>query len=261
MQRLEEAGADAASGVNPAERLVYDDFTSPEVHPDRWVVAEFRAPDGSMSAATDRNAQVTTGNGRLRVHVNPFTRFHDEVPILNNPKQLFVSKQRIATPPGSVVTFETDLAVTTYGQIPWNLRDAFGTINLIDFSSGMVLDFAQSNDTFFVVYERLVLGSATKEDYFCHRVVLEVDTQPGQRHHVAIRYDRDRNHADWYADGKRVYWAALPVAVDGFNLGMGLFSSREIHKYPRAEREHGQGATGQWGPWIVTTERRSGMSA
>jgi hypothetical protein len=237
------------------ERLVYDDFTSPEVDPARWRIAEFQDPaDSRLLPATDRNARVTTGDGALTVDIRPFSRFHDTVPILNNPKQLYVSTQRFPTPPGARVTFETELAITTEGQIPWHLRDAFGTINLLDFQTGMVLDFAASNDTFFVVYERLVLPNVTtREDYFCHRVVLEVDTAPGQSHHVAISYDAQANHAEWYADGRRVYWADPPVRIEGFNLGMGLFSSREIHKYSRAEREHGQGAVGRWGPWTITT--------
>jgi hypothetical protein len=238
-----------------ATRLIYDDFSAPRLDPQRWSLAEFRGPDNDLTPATDANARVTTGDGALTVDIRPFSRFHDAVPILNNPKQLYVSTRRFPTPPGSVVRFETDLAITTFDQIAWNLRDAFGTINLIDFQTGMVLDFAASNDTFFVVYERLVLPDVTtRDDYFCHRVVLEVDTTPGQSHHVAIEYDRDANHAEWFADGRRVYWADPPVAIDGFTLAMGLFSSREIYKFSRAEREHGQGAIGRWGPWIITSE-------
>jgi hypothetical protein len=235
-------------------QFVYDDFTTPELDPERWIVAAFRAPDGSLSPCLDRNAVIATGDGALSATIRPFTRFHDEVPILNNPKLLYLSTRRFATPPGSIVQFETDLAITTYKQIPWNLRDAFGTINLIDLSTGIVLDFAASNDTFFVVYERLVLPDVTtREDYFCHRVVLEVDTAPGQLHHVSIRYDRDANHADWFVDGRHVYWTDPPVPIESFALGMGLFSSREIQKFSRAEREHGQGASGRWGPWMITT--------
>jgi hypothetical protein len=238
------------------DQVVYDDFTQPELDTERWTIAQFRAPDGGMSECRDRNTVVTTGDGFLQASIRPFTRFHDEVPILNNPKLLYVSTRRFETPPGSVVQFETQMAITTYGQIPWNLRDAFGTINLIDLNTGMVLDFAASNDTFFVVYERLLLPNVTTVgDYFCHRVVLEVDTAPDQLHHLAIRYDRDANHAEWFVAGRRVYSADPPVPLEGVMLGMGLFSSREIHKFSRAEREHGQGASGRWGPWRVTMGR------
>jgi hypothetical protein len=236
------------------ERVVYDDFRSPDLDPARWAIAEMRQADGSPYRYADPNARVTTGQGSLELTINPFSRWHDSVQTLNNPKQLYISTRRFETPPGSVVDFETDMAITTYGQIPYSLRDAFGTMNLLDFRSGMVLDFAATNDTSYVVYERLhIPGVTTKEEYFAHRIVLEVEARPGLEHHLMIRYDRDRNSAEWFADGERVYWAEVPVPVEGFNLGMGLFSSREIGRYSRAEREHGQGATGRWGPWLVTT--------
>lgn len=238
----------------PDERVVYDDFSGGELDSSRWAVAEMRQAEGPSYRYADPNAVVRAGDGRLELTIDPFSRWHDTVQTLNNPKQLYISTRRFETPPGSVVEFETDMAITTYGQIPYSLRDAFGTINLLDFQSGMVLDFAAANDTIYVVYERLYIpGVTTKADYFAHRVVLEVEAGPGREHRYAIRYDRDRGYAEWFADGKRVYWADVPVPVEGFNLGMGLFSSREIERYSRAEREHGQGATGCWGPWVVTT--------
>lgn len=241
----------------PDERVVYDDFSAGALDPSRWSVAELRQAEGPPYRYADPNAVVRTGDGRLEVAINPFSRFHDRVQVLNNPKQLYISSWRFDTPPGTVVEFETDLAITTFGQIPYNLRDAFGTMNLLDFSTGMVLDFAATNDTVFIVYERLhIPGVTTREQNFAHRVVLEVEAGPGLEHHLMIRYDRARDRAEWFADGERVYWADVPVPVEGFNLGMGLFSSLEIERYTRAERERGQGATGRWGPWVVTTRRQ-----
>jgi hypothetical protein len=235
-----------------AARAVYDDFTASRLDA-RWAIAEIDH-DGTRYPYTDPNAVVCTGDGRLELTIRPFSRYHDSIQVLNNPKQLYVSTRRFPTPPGSEVTFASDMAITTYGQIPFNLRDAFGTMNLLDFSTGMVLDFAATNDTVFVVYERLLLpGTTTPEEHFTHRVVLEVDAGPGVAHRYDIAYDRDRGHARWFVDGELVYWAEVPVEVEGFNLGMGLFSSREIDRYTRGEREHGQGATGRWGPWAVTT--------
>jgi hypothetical protein len=236
------------------EQVVYDDFRAPELDAGRWSIAQMRQADGPPYPYEDPNARVRTGDGRLELTINPFSRWHDEVQTLNNPKQLYLSTRRFPTEPGTVVEFETSMAITTFNQIPWNLRDAFGTINLIDFQSGMVLDFAATNDTVYIVYERLhIPGVTTKEQYFAHRIVLEIETAAGQEHRFMIRYDRDANRAEWFANGERVYSAEVPVAVEGFNLAMGLFSSREIDRFSRAERAHGQGATGRWGPWTVTS--------
>lgn len=242
-----------AEGTTVTGQEVYDDFTTEELDEDRWEVASVSHETGPYRYE-DPNAEVRTGDGHLEVSIQPFSAFHDEIQVLNNPKQLYMSTARIATPPGSVTTFATSMAITTQGQIPWNLRDAFGTINLLDFTTGMVLDFAATNDTLFIVYERLLLpGVTTPEEYFAHRVVLEVDTVPGTEHDLAIRYDRDAARATWYVGDELVYEAETPVPIEGFRLGMGLFSSREIDKYSREEREHGQGAAGRWGPWRITS--------
>lgn len=244
-----------AEGTGIAEPTVYDDFTSPDLDSQRWQTARV-SHDGTDHVYEDPNAEVTTGDGELEVSILPFSAFHDQVQVLNNPKQLYTSTERITTPPGSVTTFTTSMAIETQEQIPWNLRDAFGTVNLLDFTTGMVLDFAATNDTVYVVYERLLLpGVTTPEEYFAHRVVVEVPTTPGQRHDLAICYDRDEARATWWADGELVYWAATPVPVEGFHLGMGLFSSLDIDEFTRQQREHGQGAVGRWGPWTVTPDR------
>lgn len=242
-----------SAGTAVTGELVYDDFTSPEVDPDRWQLASVHHDEGEY-VYRDDNAKVRTGDGALEIAIQPFTAFHDRVQVLNNPKQLYMSTDRLTTPPGSVTTFATSMAITTEGQVPFDLRDAFGTINLLDFTTGMVLDFASTNDTLFVVYERLLLpGVTTPDEYFAHRVVLEVATGPGIEHQLAITYDRDASAARWWVGDELVYWADTPVPVEGFHLGMGLFSSRDIDRWTRAEREHGQGAVGRWGPWTVTS--------
>lgn len=244
--------AERGTAVRGSE--TYDALTAAVLRSDRWTIAQMRDEHGVTHPYADPNAQVQTGDGWFEVTIDPFTRFHDTVQVLNNPKQLYMSTQRIATPPGTEVCFETDMAVETFRQTPYDLRDSFGTINLLDFTTGMVLDFAATNDTVFVVYERLLIpGVTTEEEYFAHRVVLEVEAGPGLKHHYGIVYRRDISQAEWYVDGKRVYWATTPVPVEGFNLGMGLFSSRAIDRYRREEREHGQGARGRWAPWRITT--------
>lgn len=232
---------------------VYDDFSAAELDPDRWELAAVEHEAGRY-VYTDDNAQVRTGDGKLSIEIQPFSAFHDAVQVLNNPKQLYMSSERLTTPPGSVTTFATSMSITTQGQVPFDLRDAFGTINLLDFTTGMVLDFAATNDTLFVVYERLLLpGITTPEEYFAHRVVLEVATGPGVEHELAIVYDRPTGQARWYVDDQLEYWADTPVEIEGFRLGMGLFSSRDITEWSREEREHGQGAVGRWGPWKVSS--------
>lgn len=231
----------------------YDDFTSAELDPALWTIMSIAGADGQRHQYRDRNARVRTGDGRLELTVNPFTRFHDTDPRQNNAKQMYRSVRRFAVPATGRLTFEVTMGVRTYGQVPYDLLDAFGTVNVFDMETGVVLNAAATNDTVYAVIERLALPGVTQpHERYIHRVVLDVPTDPGQEHRYAIGYRADTSEAEFHVDGRLAYGTRLPVAVAGFNAGMALFSARDLSRYTRAEREHGQGATGWWGPWRVT---------
>lgn len=234
----------------------YDDFTSDELDPDRWRIMSTTGADGEEVQYRDRNAQVRTGDGRLELTVNPFTRFHDTDPKQNNAKLMYRSVPRFSVPAAGALTFEVGMGVRTYGQIPHDLLDAYGTVNLFDLRTGIVLNAAATDDTVYAVVERLAVPGLTEpHERYVHRVVLPVATEPGLEHRYAVTYRARTSEAEFSVDGQLVYWARLPVPVAGFHAGMGLFSARDLSRYPRAEREHGQGATGRWGPWrIVRTQ-------
>jgi hypothetical protein len=235
----------------------YDDFTSSALDPARWRIMAITGADGEQHRYEDRNARVRTGDGRLELTVNPFTRFHDTDPRQNNAKQMYRSVRRFAVPPAGGLTFEVGMGVRTYGQIPFDLLDAFGTVNLFDLETGVVLNAAATADTVYAVVERLVLPGVTRpHEHYIHRVVLDVPTEPGRTHDYAVSYRAETCEVEFRVDGRLVYWTRLPVPVTGFTAGMALFSARDPARYPRAQREHGQGATGWWGPWRVTTSVR-----
>ena len=231
----------------------YDDFTGDDLD-GRWAVMTVPGAGGERHAYQDANAEVRTGDGHLELTVHPFSRFHDTDPRQNNAKQFYRSAERFDVPAGGRLTVEVDMAVRTYGQIPYDLLDAFGTVNVFDLETGVVFNLAATNDTVYAVVERLPVPGVTRpEEHYVHRVVLQTPTGPGLEHRYAISYAASGT-AVWSVDGQRVYWAQLPVPVKGFHVGMALFSARDLGRYGRAEREHGQGATGRWGPWQISTD-------
>ncbi|MEV5517352.1 DUF6081 family protein [Streptomyces flaveolus] len=245
------------TSVPKTDTWTYDDFTSGELDPARWTVMSIRGADGAQHHYRDRNAQVHTGDGRLELTVHPFTRFHDSDPRQNNAKQMYRSVRSFRVPATGRLAFEVDMGVRTHGQIPHDLLDAFGTVNLFDLDTGVVLNTAATNDTVYAVVERLALpGVSRPEDHYIHRVVLDVPTEPGQEHRYVLAYRPETRQAEWYVDGRLLYWARLPVPVARLTAGMALFSARDLTRYSRAEREHGQGATGRWGSWRITTSVR-----
>ncbi|MET9854235.1 DUF6081 family protein [Streptomyces sp. NPDC006450] len=245
------------TSVPESDAWTYDDFTSGELDPARWIVMATKGADGQAHPYRDRNARVRTGDGRLELTVDPFTRFHDADPRQNNAKQMYQSVRRFPVPAAGQLAFEVDMGVRTRGQIPYDPVDAFGTVNLFDLDTGVVLNVAATNDTVYAVVERLVLPGVTgPDDHYMHRVVLDVPTEPGRGHRYAVTYRAETQEAQWYVDGRLAYWARLPVPVAAFSAGMGLFSARDLTRYTRAERERGQGATGWWGPWRIRTSVR-----
>ncbi|GIF47581.1 hypothetical protein DFJ67_7052 [Asanoa ferruginea] len=235
----------------------YDDFTGLELDPARWAIMSIAGADGTTHQYQDRNAQVRTGDGRLELSVNPFSRFHDTDPRQNNAKQMYRSVRRFATPVAGRLTFEVEMGIRTYGQVPYDPLDAFGTVNLFDLATGVVLNAAATNDTLYAVVERLALPGVTSPDeHYIHRVVLNVPTEPGLPHRYAISYLAGAPEVEFRVDGLLAYWTRLPVPVSGFHAGMALFSARDLTRYPRSQRERGQGASGWWGPWRITTRFR-----
>ncbi|WP_207782128.1 DUF6081 family protein [Phytoactinopolyspora limicola] len=237
----------------------YDSFLerSTQLDPSRWEIVRMRDQNGTVHEYRDRNARVRAGDGRLNISVLPFTRFHDTDPMGNNAKLLCLSTEHFKAPPGLELIFEVDMAVTTNGQVPFDLLDAFGTANLVDFATGTVINMAATNDTVYAVHERLAVPRGTGENQFTHRIVLDVATRPGQQHRYSLAYRSDTGGFTWFVDGEPHYWAVAPARPTGFQVGMGLFSARSLTQFSRAEREHGQGAAGQWGPWRISLRELS----
>ncbi|MEV4807749.1 DUF6081 family protein [Nonomuraea sp. NPDC049421] len=241
------------SVTSEMDTWIYDDFTGGELDPARWEIVEVMGADGRLHAYRDRNARQRTGDGHFELTVDPFSRFHDSDPKQNNAKQMYRSTRRFAVPAGGELKLEVAMAVRTRGQIPYDLLDAFGTMNVFDPETGVVFNLAATDDTVFAVLERLHIPGVTRpEERFVHRVVLETPTEPGREHRYGIVYHAGGSEASWYVDGRRAYWATIPVPLTGLHAGMGLFSARDLTRYSRAEREHGQGATGRWSSWRIT---------
>jgi hypothetical protein len=213
-----------------------------------WRIVEVTDADGERCAYRDGNARVRVGPAEVVATIDPFSRFDDTDPRRNHAKLLYLSTERLPVPASGCVECAARMAVTTHRQVPFDLVDAYGTLNLVDFTSGMVVNCAATNDTVYIVLERL--AGAGREP-FRYRVVLDVETWPGQAHDYAVVYRRDGGDLTVRIDGAASLRTCLPVAMDGFQLGMGVFSARDLNRFPRAERERGQGATVHWGPWTV----------
>lgn len=221
---------------------------------DRWFIPAAPLGGGQWWFRSEPNASIDTREGVLGVTVNPFTRYHDQVQRLDTGKHMLSSTQLFASPPGSVLLFEVDMGVETYNNHKDDLDDCCITFNVADRSTGLVLDWAISDTKIGIIYERLPLPGV--EAPFTKVIEIPLENKASQLRHYEIAYLRDRNEAVWRVDGREYLRIGnIPVQVDSWSIGLGLFTLKSIVKCPVAERVHGQGARGLWDNFVVTTAR------
>jgi hypothetical protein len=232
---------------------VYDGFRTPRIDPAKWAVAKLPLGDGKVWEYYDPNTTVRTGDGTCEIAVNPFSRRHDTIQIADNPKTLFASATPLAIAGGEVLTVSAEVAATAHHANPDDIWDAFITLNLFDFESGLVLDFLLNGPLVYALYERLYIPGVTDETTALTKEAnLPVRSRPGQLHRCAMTYDRGRDVAEWRLGGELVYRApGIPVKVNQFYLGMGLMTLKPIaaalpYYFRRSTSNHGQGITGLW---------------
>lgn len=128
-------------------------------------------------------------------------------------KAMMMSKRLFRSDQDAVFAVRTDMAVEIYGTDPnpFNVepgdpRLASGALVILDEPTGVVLDFLVTNDHIFAVYERLPYARAALGDYptFTSFIPTGVVTASGAWHNYEIHYDRDKDSAEWWVDGKRV---------------------------------------------------------
>src|SRR5581483_11183680 len=139
--------SETAQGV---ETIVYGDFADLLKPESKWAIGgfpgwEFREPD----------AVVVVQNGRLRVAAVPLTRGNGVVQILDNAKHMYFSKETFAVPAGGSITVELDIRAQKFNGVPDDFYDGFVSLNLLDFSTGIAVDFFVSNEAYATVYARL----------------------------------------------------------------------------------------------------------
>jgi len=211
---------------------VYDEFTSAELDGQRWAARE---QEGAEALRSDHGHDIETGQGALRV---------------SNPRGDvgYLSTQRFATPPGSLVSFQVHMSFEAGLQQATPLGLPLGEVSLRDLPTGLLLGFEVTNETIFAVHRRAgVPGVAVESEHFAHRVVTDLDSMAGQSHRYRISYRHDTSQARWYVDDRCVYEAITPLQIEGVTLSMGIVLGERADVLDASR--HSAAAT--WTPWYV----------
>jgi hypothetical protein len=240
------------------ERIVYGDFADLLKPDSKWLQAGFQTPDGFWEYR-EPNALVLVQNGKLRVTAMPLTRSHDAVQILDNAKHMYFSRERFEVPDDGEISVETEITARILNGVPDDLYDGFVSLNLLDFSTGLAIDFFVCNEKFATVYARLPFPGTQideapggKPKFFGLFKELPLPGAPQQSHRYRITYAKSEDTFSWYVDDELVNReTGVPVKMDGFICALGLMTEKDIREGKSASL-HGQGIIAEWTPLVIT---------
>jgi hypothetical protein len=240
------------------ERTVYGDFADILKPDSKWVQAGFQTPGGFWEYR-EPNALVLVQNGTLRVAAAPLTRSHDGVQILDNAKHMYFSRERFAVPDDGEISVETEITAKVINGAPEDLYDGFVSLNLLDFATGLAIDFFVCNEKYATVYARLPFpgvtiesGAAGRPTVFALFKELSLPDGPQRSHQYKITYSKAEDTLSWYVNGALVNReVGVPVKMDGFVCALGLMTEKDIRDGKSASL-HGQGVVGEWTPLVIT---------
>jgi hypothetical protein len=240
------------------ERIVYGDFADILKPDSKWMQAGFQTPDGFWEYR-EPNALVLVQNGKLRVTAMPLTRSHDAVQILDNAKHMYFSRERFEVPDDGEISVETEITARILNGVPEDLYDGFVSLNLLDFSTGLAIDFFVCNEKYATVYARLPfpgtqIGDAPggKPKVFALFKELPLPAGPQRSHRYRITYSKADNTLSWYVNDELVNREVdVPVKMDGFLCALGLMTEKDIRD-SKSSSLHGQGIIAEWTPLVIT---------
>lgn len=227
----------------------------------KWEYGGFALPDGTFWRYREPDAAVIVEGDHLRVRVERLTRFHDRVQILDNAKNMFFSTSRFAVPDDGEISFEWEMSARCSGTHPHDLYDGFISVNLLDFQTGMALDFFVCNDKIATVFARLPFpgvpapsdpAEPSKPKYFSDFNELPIETTYGQMHRYRISYAKHRDEVGFFVDGQHMgTYTEVPSKINSCLIALGLMTEKGIAQ-GKSVSCHGQGLIGEWGPFTIT---------
>jgi hypothetical protein len=241
--------------------MLYDDFSTPQPDPGKWVVGEIRDGDQLIWRYADPNLQVRCADNRCTLEIPTFSLRHDQVPMFDNPKALYVATRSwdVAREP---LTFSTTLGARMTGDAQ-DYRDGFAAFNVLDFASGSVFDIVTTGERIYAIIEQLALpGVETPVAPFTEMIDLGVKTEPLFEHDLRIEFDPVRRMARFWVDNALQLAREVELDPRQLTLAFGI-----ITLHPLADggstSVRGQGGLGVWGAFHVedgTGEMEAAMS-
>jgi len=234
-------------------------LVAPDVDSD-FEYGGFPLPDGSFWRYREPDATVVVEHDKLRVAAVPLTRSNDRVQVLDNAKNMYFSKARIATPDSGEVSVEVGMRARIVDGRDDDIYSGFVSLHLLDFDTGLAFDWFVANRRAATVYGRLRFpgvppaGEENPERprYFClFDEPAAVHTAPGEWHRYRIAYDKAAATLRFFFDGGEVdTYHDVPVAMDQFLVALGIMTEKPLGEAGSVSL-FGQGVVAEYSEVVV----------
>jgi hypothetical protein len=225
----------------------YDELTGPDLDPARWSPARLPLPAGGDHLPLDADAELTVGEGEVRVTIPRFSLSHDTFQPADSPKYLIFSTRQFELPPDRPATFAVDLAVTNLGGEPEDYRRGMAAFHAFDFEvSKRVFAVCGTSTRVLALHEQLGAWGADKPFYHVVESPYEdFDDDFTRLRACEITLDRSGSTATWRVDGHTGYEAHGTLVPERVRIGFGIWTMLPIRD-GRSRSLVGQGLDARW---------------
>jgi Family of unknown function (DUF6081) len=225
----------------------YDEFSGPDLDPARWSPARLPLPTGETHVPLDPNAELSVGDGELRVRIARFSLAHDAFQSADSPKYLVFSTGRFELPPDRPATFAVDLAVNTIGGYPTDYRQGMAAFHVFDMEvTQRVFAVCGTSTRAIALHEQLPFGGTSEPFYYVIESPYEdIEDDFTRLRACEVALDRGASTATWRVDGRTIYEAHGTVIPERVSIGFGIWTMLPIRD-GRSRSLNGQGLQARW---------------
>jgi len=224
----------------------FEDFSLDSFDTDRWLGREQIAPDGSLWRYEEPSAWRSVSDGTFEMGVSRFEKAHDTEQRFDNAKMAYFSAQRFELPANGILGVSATMAAEKFGGGADDFRDGVASLNVVDFESGLVLDFITTGERIGAVYERLPSNSPQGFTYVVDAPLHSPPTTPGSWQNLTITIDSGSQRARFIVGETLIYEVnGLPVMPTSVQVGLALMTLRPLSA-TGSTSIHGQGIVGRW---------------
>jgi hypothetical protein len=223
----------------------YDELNGPDLDPARWTPARLPLPTGEH-VPVDPNAEVTVGDGELRVRIPRFSLAHDAFQAADSPKYLAFSAAEFALPPDRPATFGVDQAVENIGGDPGDYRQGLAAFHVFDLAvTQRVFAVCGTSTRAVALHEQLGFGGDQPFYHVIESPYEDFEDDLTRLRTCEVTLDRGRSTAAWRVDGRTIFEAHGTVVPERVRIGFGIWTMLPIRD-GRSRSLNGQGLQARW---------------